>query len=158
VTTDLDLSWPGDLLTPELTQAARWAMANVTFFTFSAAQCAKEVTSQCPLPHSDLLIPGYQELNKTAGPITVMCAIYPCTRKTVPSITSNKLSELPLDTSMIWPVRQVQDLDSDESDFTDLDARSNFHNHYAGIQSPCRVNQKVYKAQNMSSAPNPTKL
>lgn len=157
VATDYDISWAGDLLTPAHAEAARWAMVNVTFLAFSVAQCGNTVTDECPIPGKTTL-GGVDESsipNKTAGPIAATCALYPCMRSYVPSVTNNKLSEIQIGTSKVWPSKSLND------EFATMEEKNSMLNtlsHYAGVQSPCRVGDAIYTTQNMSTAPNTTML
>ncbi|ROW06048.1 hypothetical protein VMCG_04485 [Cytospora schulzeri] len=156
VSTDRNLEWLGDLLTPAHAQAARWAMVNVTLLSFSVAQCGETVTPQCPIPgKTNLAGSDSSAPNKTAGGIAATCALFPCMRRYVPSITNNKLSESQIDNSQLWP--------SIDYYYASLhleteNALTNSESNYAGIQTPCRVGDSIYTAQNISTAPNATRL
>lgn len=166
MTTNSDFSWLGNLLSPELVQASRWAVANVTSLAFSSAQCGATLTPQCPL--KNYFASGQTDM---AGPIAAACALYPCIRRTVPSITNNNLTEVQIDTSSLWPAAfdsfggasfndstDWQYFGDSLSELTGSDTSTNNEYHYAGVQLPCRVNETTYTTQNVSTAPNATTL
>lgn len=135
VTTDINLEWVGDLLSPAHAQASRWAMVNMTFLSFSAAQ------------------------RDEGGPIAATCALFPCIRRYVnPSIINGVLKEAYVDSSKVWPTTGSS---SDASrDWEHGNALTAYFGvpEYAGIQTPCRVDDAIYTAQNISIAPNATTL
>ncbi|KAN0106788.1 Protein of unknown function (DUF3176) domain containing protein [Hyaloscypha variabilis] len=150
ITTDSSLSWLGTLLTPNLAQASRWALVNVTYLAFSSARCGDTATPECPLL-TNYSTPTVLDTDKPAGPVAVTCALYPCIRRSLPSVINNKLSEIQLDNKIVWPVSIPA------IDLSDNPMVANFE-YYAEIQSPCRVNDTVYTIQNMSTAPDSTNL
>ncbi|KAN0106907.1 hypothetical protein V8E51_009783 [Hyaloscypha variabilis] len=166
VSTNSNFSWLGSFLGPELAQVDQWAVARVTSLAVSSAHCGATVTPQCPL-----LIPSFTG-NSSAGPIAVACALYSCIRRTAPSITNNKPSEVPIDTSILLPALVDTLIDpSDWENITILDEMiqedmvganvslgGNIFTTYAEVQLPCRFNETIYTIQNASAAPNATTL
>ncbi|KUI57767.1 hypothetical protein VP1G_05089 [Cytospora mali] len=158
VSTDTDIGWIGDLLSPAHAQASRWAMVNMTFLTFSAAQCNETVTPQCPIPGKTNLALQALAPNKSAGPIAATCALYPCIRRYVsPSITNGVFQEAYVDSSKVWPTTDSYQASSLSETANALTGYAGV-GIYAGIQSPCRVDDVIYTTQNMSTAPNATNL
>ena len=147
ITTDTSLSWLGPLLTPNMAQASRWALVNVTYLAMSSAQCGDTPSPECPLL-TNYFSAAPSDTDKPAGPVAVTCTLYPCIRRSLPSVINNKLSELQLDNQAIWPVpKPVNDPNPPD-----------YFYYYAEIQSPCRVNDTVYTMQNMSTAPDLSNL
>jgi hypothetical protein len=159
VSMDGDFLWLGSLLSPEFAQASQWAVAMVTSLALSSSQCGDTATPYCqanmPLANGD----------KMAGPIAAACALYPCIRRTVPSITNNKLSEVLIDTTKLWPVVFDSFTDDTINITYNIERLSVFDGtyfdpfeDYAEVQLPCRVNKTIYTSQNASGAPNATRL
>ncbi|KAH7400964.1 hypothetical protein DE146DRAFT_755402 [Phaeosphaeria sp. MPI-PUGE-AT-0046c] len=126
-----NLTWMGDLLTPELRAMSRWAYVNATFL-------------------------GNREVNGTAK--AAACFLYPCLRTYTASIENNSLTEtfirsdvmqIDLATSHSGPIAMRS-----------YSALGNVFEHYAAVKSPCRAkNGRVYDvSQNMSTGPDATKL
>ncbi|KAF2493280.1 hypothetical protein BU16DRAFT_591651 [Lophium mytilinum] len=148
-----NLTWAEDLLTPEFAEDARWALANITILTLSAAGCGQvPVTSKYAISSNELAT------NSTARAMAVTCAIYPCMRSYTPSITNNKLSEPQGDSSRMLPTypQVTPDYWVNFPPFSNVLDNANFD--YFGLQSPCHINDLIYTTQNMSSAPNTTTL
>ncbi|ROV88572.1 hypothetical protein VPNG_10242 [Cytospora leucostoma] len=161
ITTDIDIGWAGDLLSPAHAQASRWAMVNMTFLTFSAAQCDKELSPQCPIPGKTNLAADESAPNKTAGPIAATCALFPCIRRYVnSSVTNGVFTETYVDSSKVWPSTDSYHASSPYEAANTLTTYEGVGTlgDYAGIQTPCRVEDVIYTTQNMSTAPNATRL
>jgi hypothetical protein len=149
LTVNSDFSWLGDLISPEFAQASRWAVANVTSLAFSSVQCGPELTPQCPL--QNYFASG--QTNNAVGPIAAACALYPCIRRTVPSIKNNNFSEVPIDTTPLWPAvldTFVNGPLENNPNWPSIEAD-------AGEVSATNV-QTIYTTQNASTAPNATTL
>jgi hypothetical protein len=155
VSTNSDFLWLGSLLSPQLAQASQWAVAIVTSLALSSSQCGDTVTPYCQANVS--FADGY----KMVGPIAATCALYPCIRRTVPSITNNKLSEVLIDTTKLWPAVFDSFADSQiniTNEIGSLQVSSFSFWNYAEVQLPCRINETIYTSQNASGAPNATTL
>jgi hypothetical protein len=127
-----DLSWMGDMLTPELKAFSRWAYVNVTFIAIPQATGASIIATQCSL--------------------------YPCLRTYTTSITNNELVQRSIRSDPM----QIDLLDEpDEYVKRAVEPKNSISNqlfHYTTVKSPCRVDGKVYSSENMTSYPNGTKL
>jgi len=159
-------TWLGSLLSPELIQASRWAVANVSSLAFSSANCGSAITPQCPV--EAYFLPGQKLM---AGPVASACALYPCIQRTAPSVTNNTLTEMPIDINPLAPVAYdsfggVPSTDKSNPIFL-IDNMANIQAStaseeggfpYAAVQLPCRVNNTIYTAQNVSMARNSTTL
>lgn len=158
ISTDTNIAWVGDLLTPAHAQASRWAMVNMTFLSFSTAQCDEAVSPHCPIPGKTNLAGDTPAPNKSAGPIAATCAIFPCVRKYVnPSIINGVFKETYVDSSKVWPTTDSYQASLLSEPVNALTGYAGVW-EYAGIQTPCRVDDGIYTAQNISTAPNATEL
>lgn len=125
----LDLAWMGEELTPELRAISRWAHVNATFLTKS----------------------------RNDSTTAAMCSLYPCVRTYTSFINNSDVFETPLQSS----VMQV-DLPTGSSYMVDAmtrnDAYMNRLGTFTAVQSPCRVDDKIYDLKNMSMYTNGSKL
>jgi hypothetical protein len=125
-----DLSWMGDLLTPELTAMSRWAYVNATFISTSYP-------------------------NNTAGPASV-CVLYPCLRTYTASIINDKLVEKEI-ASEVMEIDVTNPYFFEG--VPGLNAQQNYYQHYAAVQNPCYVDGQVYNASgDIPPSLNATKL
>jgi hypothetical protein len=112
-----DLSWIGELLTPELRTMSRWAYVNATFIAINYP-------------------------NNTAG-LAAVCVLYPCLRTYTASITNDKL----LEKEVTSEVMEIDVTNPAWLEYVPgLNARQNYYQHYAAVQNPCYVDGQVYNA------------
>ncbi|KAF3033408.1 hypothetical protein E8E12_000790 [Didymella heteroderae] len=125
-----DLTWMGDLLTPDLRSLSRWAYVNASFIGLNSYA------------------------NNTAA--ATMCSLYPCVRTYTTSIDDNNVSQ----TEVASKVMQLDLLSNDGvTENGGSNALDNVYKYYAAIQSPCRIQEKVFDLNiNRSSQINGTNL
>jgi hypothetical protein len=120
---NIDLSWMGDLLTPESRSASRWAYVNASFIGLNSYA------------------------NETVA--AVMCSLYPCLQTYTASITENEVSE----TKVGSKVMQLDLLSNNGvGESGEHNALENVYKSYTAIQSPCRAQGNVYDMKRNSSA------
>jgi hypothetical protein len=125
-----DLSWMGDLLTPELRSFSRWAYVNASFIGLNSYA------------------------NETVA--ATMCSLYPCVRTYTTSITNNNVSQTEVGSKVMQLDLLPNDGVTEDGGSSALD---NVYKRYAAVQSPCRVEEKVYDLSiNQSSQINGTDL
>jgi hypothetical protein len=127
-----DLTWLGDLLTPEIKAMSRWAYVNATFL----AQRGENSTT-------------------TAA----VCVLYPCLRTYIASITNNQLSERLIRSEVMQ--LDMTGVNENQVEYVGRynNALSNFNYNYAAVKSPCGIDGGVYEiSQNMSPNPGATTL
>ncbi|KAH7110874.1 hypothetical protein B0J11DRAFT_599163 [Dendryphion nanum] len=135
-----NLDWLGDMFTPDIRTASRWAYVNATF-----------LSTDCK-----------DKGNTTA----VVCNLYPCVRTYTSSITNNRLREENINsqTMQIELSREIKShmLNNGSVDnfaaygqqSVGLNSGNNSQFIYAAVKTPCLVNRKVdYVAKNMTSSP-----
>ncbi|CAO2651917.1 Nn.00g002000.m01.CDS01 [Neocucurbitaria sp. VM-36] len=127
-----NLTWLGDMLTPGLRAASRWAYVNVTFLTL-----------------------GGQDLNVTTA---AACTLYPYLRTYSASLTNNELSETEMKPE-VMKINMNEAIPYNVNELSRMDSRSNFHWDYVVVKSPCRVDGATYTiSQNASSYSGGTKV
>lgn len=133
---DPDLSWMGDLLTPEIKSASRQAYVNVSVLALG-------------------------EWGNTTA-VAMMCNLYPCIRSYQSSITNNEVSEVemgskPMQLDLLWRNENVYD-----NDVLWMPVQNILGNRfvsYTAVQTPCRVEGQTYDMTvNKSVDVNCTKL
>jgi hypothetical protein len=145
-----NLSWMGNLFTPEVKSVSRWAYANVTFLS----------ADQHRVQPDGLRGPG----NVTAA----VCSLYPCLRTYTASITDNKLVEKEVDAQVMkidlsrstpGPLSPSEIRNSSWVSENSESMLQNMFGAFATVKSPCRVAGKLLDvSKNMSSHPGGTKL
>jgi hypothetical protein len=112
---NIDLSWMGDLLTPDLRSFSRWAYVNVSFVGLNSYA------------------------NETVA--AVMCSLYPCVQTYTTSISNNEVSE----TKVRSKVMQLDILSNNEvKELGNGNALDNVYKRYTAVQSSCRAQGKIY--------------
>jgi hypothetical protein len=126
---DTNLTWLGNLLTPELRAMSRWAYVNTTFLETG--------------------------VNNS---VAVTCVLYPCLRTYTASIVNNRLSEKLGNTEVMQVDMKNQTAWDVEDMRRSKNAGSNYQHNYTTIKSPCRVNGDLYDTRNMSLYAGATEL
>ncbi|KAF4993128.1 hypothetical protein FDECE_13508 [Fusarium decemcellulare] len=129
-----NLSWAQPVISREVAQSLRWSLVNVTVFTMTDNPML--VKDQDPYP------------------IAVTCSLYPCLQSYSASVRNGKLTESLVRSTPMYP---------DAGNYTGKDWNGYFDqvwssNSYslAAVQYPCRINDSIYTASNMSVAANAT--
>lgn len=117
-----DLSWMGELLTPELRAISRWAYVNASFF--GSNSYANESVA------------------------AVMCSLYPCVQTYTTLISNNEVSETKvrskiMQLDMLWNNQIKGD--------GGFNALENLFLSYTAVQIPCLAQGKVYDLNNDTS-------
>ena len=130
ITTYADMSWMSNVTTPELRQVQSFALSNMTVMGLT---------------------------NSGRNATAAACALYPCVRTWVASIQNNNLYETEIDSFPIWP--NLNEPYQDATGWPNWNWVESYSLYeYAGIKVPCRANGAIYTTQNVSSAPNATRL
>ncbi|KAH7408083.1 hypothetical protein DE146DRAFT_752231 [Phaeosphaeria sp. MPI-PUGE-AT-0046c] len=126
-----DLLWLGDMFTPELRVASRWAYVNATFLAVNTSSSA---------------------------PTAAVCVLYPCLRTYTASINNDQLSEREISTEAL-EIGEHRGSPNSPEVMSDLNALNNVGRDYATIKSPCQVGGRLFEADGDASGfPNTTDI
>lgn len=112
-----DLLWLGDMLTPELQAASRWAYVNATFLAVNTS---------------------------TSAPTAAVCALYPCLRTYATAIDNGKLLEEQVST-VVMGIGELRGGQSSPEIMSEFNALDNSFRDYVTIKSPCQVGEQKWE-------------
>ncbi|KAF4974124.1 hypothetical protein FZEAL_8933 [Fusarium zealandicum] len=133
-----NLSWAESVIPLEKAAQFRWSFANITILTMTSNDKLNELGRADPSSY-----------------LAVSCSLYPCLRSYSASVRNGQLSEHLVSETPMYPDMgnyTGKDPDQQISD-APLPGQGPF---YAAVQSPCRVDDKIYTSSNMSEAPSTT--
>jgi hypothetical protein len=118
-----DLTWMGDLLSPEVRLKSRWAYTNVTMLATGSSCLGWAYT-----PKDNCTVAA------------AVCSLYPCMRTYNVSVTNNKLSEETIGSEVMQPNAEVWSMEPEDGlvgqNMNVSYHRSSYYN-YVAVQSPC---------------------
>ncbi|KAH6893275.1 hypothetical protein B0T10DRAFT_269430 [Thelonectria olida] len=139
-----NLAWAHQAVPRDFLNTARWSAANFSILAFSQDRCNK-------LPNSTVscsLFAKPYEINRQAWDqptdyIAATCILYPCVKYYAGTVRDGALSERVVRSTPLRP-QNPEALSGGGELAMAL--------RWAGVQTPCRVNDTLYTSSNMSSA------
>ncbi|UPX19125.1 uncharacterized protein EKO05_0009397 [Ascochyta rabiei] len=117
-----NLSWMGELLSPEVRLKSRWAYSNVTMLATGSSCFSGE----------------YRNDNCTVA--AAVCSVYPCMRTYNVSVTNNELSEEMIRSEVMQPNAEIWSMEPEDGlvgqNMNVSYHRSSYYN-YVAVRSPC---------------------
>lgn len=129
-----NLSWTGGIVPPETAAQMRWSFSNTTVLTMAT-----------DANHPNFIHPSI--------PVAATCSLYPCLRTYSASVHEGRLLEHELKSTPLYPdlgIYNGTDVDSQILEQNLVLPQSAIN--LAAIQSPCLVNNTIFRTENMSTA------
>ncbi|KAF4984364.1 hypothetical protein FDECE_17113 [Fusarium decemcellulare] len=144
-----DLIFARDVVPRGFTNAARWSAANFTILALSQDHCdtLPDGNVSCPLSSNVNYKENIEAWEQPTDYIAATCIMYPCIKHYQGSVRNGALSERLIKATPLRPqIPQV--LYDPGGDF----GRDLATAKWAGVQTPCRVDDTLYTSSNISAA------